>query len=185
MMNTLIALATALPTQFKALMPELRECEFHPGEFTREDIANFRKRAPSIHLAIPKITDPEMIGACTRVRVNVVALVCAQRGQFGGEVLEARYAAINMVTAMLGHLPKMQMVEGVSAPEEIFARDFTLVQDKRHGDSIWVLEWSHDVMLDDPTEAGVLPSSLYLSFTPDVGASHIQDYKLVAGGGHG
>ena len=174
--NALVMLPELLVAGFKAVMPELRECSVHPGEFTREDIARLRKSAPSLYIATPRISAPDILEDGVGVLVQCAALLCADRLKVQKRI-EPFVAAAHMLSAVFLSLPKMLLGPHISQCDQLVARDFTNVKDTRVSGAVWVLTWSHYVMIETPlTKKGVLPSDLYIGFSPNTGPDHEADY---------
>jgi len=178
-MSTLVHLPQNTADAIKAIMPQLRECKVHPGEFTRDDIARFRKYAPAVHVAMPTLSDPVISGQSVRVNVRMVVLLTADRVVVDGKKMPVGASAIFMTAAIVQALPKMLLGHGVGKAHNITAKDFTKVDDSRHGNSVWVITWDIPVVEEIENVDGVLPEALYLGVVPEVGLDHVDDYTQI------
>lgn len=48
-----------------------------------------------------------------------------------------------------------------------------------YGFTVWAVEWLHDMRLGESVwdGAGVVPTSVWLGFSPEIGAAHVDDYE--------
>ena len=79
----------------------------------------------------------------------------------------------------------MRLGSGVYRASDIVADNLYGVGDAKQGVAMWAVHWTNKICLPVVKEDGVLPSALYLSFVPDIGADHEDDYELVAGSDDG
>ncbi len=166
----------------KTLMPKLAECKPHPGRFTREELDKFRVKAPSVHVAMPSIREPISSGGQLDCQVKTVLVLTAKNTV--GEDLKASdraAAALNMVAEILIALPTAALGEGIGPAEDIAADNLYGSGDDKQGVAMWAIHWTNSVTLSSKVEAGVLPSELYLSFAPEIGAAHVDDYVQISG----
>ena len=105
-MSALLDMQAAIVSAIDTLLPELNECKAHPGRFTREELAKFRAKAPSVHVALSSVRDPQLVDGDVVCEVKTIIVICAKNTVVDNKAINRSDAAVNIVTAILAEAPR-------------------------------------------------------------------------------
>lgn len=174
---SLVETRTAIKDAIKAALPELRQCEIHGGQFDLDELKRFLTVTPSIRLAMlatPRLT-PENSGGID-VDLRLAAFIVTR----DAGALAREDAALNIAQAILLLVHGNHWGLDYAHPaRDVASRALYSGPVDRTGAALWSVNWNQTVRIgaDAFLEDGVLPDSLYVGVSPEIGAAHKADYK--------
>ncbi|WP_034765491.1 hypothetical protein [Chrysiogenes arsenatis] len=158
-------------------LPHLRECRPHPGRFDLAELRRLSATTPSVLVATLGMVAAEELSTGERGLELAMAafVVTSDQRQLLKDV-----AALNIVEALALHLPFQRWGLPWAFPATaVQAENFYSGDVDRAAVAFWAVSWRQKVRLGtrwDDGPDGVLPTSLYVGFTPEIGIPHEDDY---------
>lgn len=141
-------------------LPDLRECEPHPGRFDLKELKAFMAKAPAVRVALLGIDRPREAGGPTWAHpVRFAAFIITK----GTGALEGDAAAIAIAQAVVTLINGQRWGSNcLGQPESLRAQNLYSAGIRKQGVFLWAVDWTHMCQLHNgsvPTEPPV--SALY------------------------
>lgn len=176
-MTSPIDLRDAVVSDLQEIFPTAaRNIEGHDGRIDADAIKKWVRTTPAIRVAILGARRIVPVG---NGQVDIGWIV----GVYAVEKDAA--AAAGMTTAVIIDAEGNQRgLDDVFPPEDLRCDNLHASALERAGVTIWAATWTQSIRsgLDDLVEAGVVPSAVYVSRSPEIGNAHKDDYRDVATG---
>ncbi len=153
-----------------------RNVKGHDGRIDAEAIKSWIRTSPAIRVAV---LGARRIVSAGNGQVDIGWII----GVYAVESDAA--AAAGITTAVIIDADGNQReLENVFAPEDLRCDNLHAAALERAGVTIWSATWTQQIRsgIDDLVEDGVVPSAVYVSRSPEIGADHKDDYRDVATG---
>lgn len=174
--NTQVDLTALLPvieTAIKAQFPGLKTVEFFRDD--RDTIV-----VPACLLDLPEMEEAHEIDPGTG-QLAVMARFEAEL-ILGFRTAEAKLSGTVLAAAFAAFLHKARWPGGLTGPAEsihVYKSDFKPQLDQYE---VWCVEWRQALHLGESvwTDEGIVPTTVYLGFAPDIGTGHEADYVQIS-----
>jgi len=174
---TLDDLRDAIANNLKSKLPDLRECRPHAGRFDLSELRRVAAKTPAVFVACLGVRESALLesGECDADLVMAAFVVTSDQKGLPRDV-----SALNIIEFLLMYVPGKQWgLQGRAfQAREVQAQNMYSGEVDKAGVAMWAAVWRQKVRLGESVwdETGVLPSHVYFSFVPLVGAEHEEDY---------
>ena len=181
MTTTFLAdLPGAIAARLHQLLPGLRQCEGMEGRFDLDELKSVTARAPAVLVARLGSSMPRpLAGPRWHYDLRMAAFVVT-KDALGDPKRDLAAAAI--CQELLIRIPGTTWgLADCGTARDVADQSLSGSSLKARGIALWAVTWTQPVVLEQLPAQILIPISLYVGWTPDVGAAHEADYDLIGG----
>lgn len=174
---SLAQLLTTVTDQIAAALPELRQCEIHPGKFNITELEHFLTVVPAVRVSAVSVRwEPYDEGVVSGHVTMAAFIVTADTLEFS-KTIQAINITETIALLIAGNDWELVFCSPGMSVES--ANLYTTASGDQ-GVTLWSVSWKQTIHVGSaPQEEGRL-EKLYVSQSPKIGLPHEEDYKEVA-----
>lgn len=179
-MATPTQLQQAVVDQLKAALPGLRSCDLYAGEFAGGELSRASLAAPAVLVACLGATRGSDHGSGEYDFLCRYSAYCLTRHAGGRE--QRGVLALALAEAVLSQIEGARFgLAGVSAAKVTRLDNLYGAEFDKAGVALWAVTWEQKALFGADLWAtdGVLPTSLFVGISPEIGLPHEDDYTEV------